>query len=61
MSSQIRRPVSPLRAGLSAFVAMFSGSSRYESLFSLSDDQLAVRGYSRDGLTRSLVAGHAYL
>lgn len=60
MSRRTFRPASPLRAGLAAFVAMFAGSSRYESLVALSDDQLAVRGYSRAGLTRSFLSGRAY-
>ena len=32
-------------------------TSRFSTLFSMSDRQLANRGYDRDGLQRSFIAG----
>ncbi|MDF0603692.1 hypothetical protein P1J78_23485 [Psychromarinibacter sp. C21-152] len=51
---------SALRAGLGHFLRRFAAASRYEPLFALTDAQLAVRGYSREGLTRTYFAGRAY-
>ncbi len=61
MTTESHNFLSALRAGLGSFVSLFAGASRYEPLFSLSDDQLAVRGYSREGLTRTFFAGRAHL
>lgn len=60
MNPDSRNMLTALRAGLGSFVSRFASSNRYEPLFSLSDDQLAVRGYSRDGLTRSYLSARAY-
>ena len=39
------------------FLHAFTNADRYTRLFSLSDRQLAARGYDRDGLTRSYISG----
>ena len=46
-------------AWISAFTAAFGSTSRYESLFSMSDRELAKRGYDRAGLQRTYIAGIA--
>lgn len=43
-------------AWLAGFMAAFGQTRRYHELFSLSDRQLAVRGYDRAGLQRSYIA-----
>ncbi len=47
--------ISPLWAA--AFSAAFGPSSRYRNLFSMSDRQLAARGFDREGLQRSHITG----
>lgn len=54
------RPLSVLSEGLGNLVTRFAGAGRHEELFSLSDAQLAARGYSRDGLMRSFMAGRGH-
>ena len=44
-------------AWFASFMAAFTPNSRYQSLFSMSDRQLAARGLDRAGLERSHVAG----
>ena len=44
-------------AWLVGFLHAFTRAERYTHLFSLSDRQLAARGYDRDGLTRSFISG----
>ncbi len=44
-------------AWISAFTAAFGSTSRYESLFSKSDSELAARGYDRAGLQRTYISG----
>lgn len=39
------------------FLHAFTRAERYSHLFSLSDRQLAARGYDRAGLTRSYISG----
>jgi len=46
-------------AWISVFTAAFGSTSRYESLFSMSDRELAKRGYDRAGLQRTYIAGIA--
>ncbi len=60
MISTTPRRRSALRAGLADFLRRFAAASRHEPLFALSDAQLAVRGYSREGLTRTYFAGRAH-
>jgi hypothetical protein len=43
-------------AWLAGFLAAFGPSARYHDLFSLSDRELARRGYDRAGLQRSYIA-----
>ncbi|MEM9971377.1 MAG: hypothetical protein AAF762_09805 [Pseudomonadota bacterium] len=40
-----------------AFRAAFAPTTRFSSLFSMSDRQLAARGYDRAGLQRSHIIG----
>ncbi|MGI9388941.1 MAG: hypothetical protein ACR2O1_02690 [Boseongicola sp.] len=40
-----------------SFMTAFGPTRRYESLFSMSDGELAVRGYDRAGLQRTYIAG----
>ncbi len=40
-----------------AFNAAFGPSNRYRTLFSMSDRQLAARGFDRAGLQRSHIIG----
>ena len=42
---------------ISVFTAAFAPTDRYTSLFSLSDSELAARGYDRAGLQRAYVSG----
>ena len=42
---------------ISVFTAAFGPTNRYESLFSMSDSELAARGYDRAGLQRAHVSG----
>ncbi|WP_172293646.1 hypothetical protein [Pseudoruegeria sp. HB172150] len=49
-----------LSEGLGNFLRSVTSPGRYEDLFSMTDAQLAVRGLSRDGLTRSFLSGRAY-
>jgi len=44
-------------AWISAFTAAFGPTNRYESLFSMSNSELAARGYDRAGLQRAYIAG----
>lgn len=44
-------------AWLVTFMAAFGPTTRYKSLFSMSDHQLACRGYDRNGLQRSFLSG----
>ncbi len=39
------------------FLSAFTNANRYAHLFSMSDRQLAARGYDRAGLTRSYISG----
>lgn len=42
---------------ISVFTAAFVPTNRYESLFSMSESELAARGYDRAGLQRAFVSG----
>ncbi len=42
---------------ISVFSNAFGSTSRYEALFSLSDSELAARGYDRAGLQRAYISG----
>lgn len=42
---------------VAAFSAAFGPTRRFESLFSMSDRQLAARGFDRAGLQRSHITG----
>lgn len=44
-------------AWFAGFFAAFAPTRRFESLFAKSDDELAIRGYDREGLTRSHIVG----
>lgn len=44
-------------ARFAALILALRPSSRFAHLFSLSDRQLAARGYDRGGLTRSYIGG----
>ena len=48
-------------AWFASFLAAFAPAERYSTLFSMSDCQLAARGYDRAGLERSLITGIAGL
>ena len=43
-------------AWYSGFLAAFGPARRYESLFSMSDRQLAQRGFDREALQKTYVA-----
>lgn len=60
MTTTPMRSRSALRTGLSEFLRRFAASSHHEPLFSLTDAQLAVRGYAREGLTRTYFAGRGH-
>jgi hypothetical protein len=42
---------------ISVFSAAFAPSRRYEALFSMSNSELAARGYDRAGLQRAYISG----
>jgi len=42
---------------LGAVATSFGQTGRFEHLFSLSDAELSRRGYDRDGLVRTYIAG----
>jgi len=44
-------------AWFAGFLAAFGPSRRYESLFAMSDRDLARRGFDRAGLQRSFITG----
>lgn len=44
-------------AWYAGFMAAFSPSARYQTLFSMSDRELQRRGYDRAGLQKSFIAG----
>lgn len=44
-------------AWFAGFMAAFAPSTRYESLFSMTDRELQKRGYDRGGLQRSFISG----
>lgn len=44
-------------AWFAGFMAAFGPTRRYESLFSMSDRELQKRGFNRDGLQRTYIAG----
>lgn len=44
-------------AWFAGFMAAFMPSSRYETLFAMSDRELQKRGYDRNGLEKSFIAG----
>lgn len=46
-------------AWFTATFAALAPSSRFSSLFAMSDRDLASRGYDRRGLTRSFIIGHS--
>ncbi len=54
------RPAALLREGLTSFFRGASYAGCHEDLFALSDAQLSVRGYCRDGLTRSFMSARSY-
>lgn len=60
MTTTYLQPIAALRLGLTSFLRRFGSASRYEDLYSLTDEQLAVRGYSRDGLTRLSLSSRAW-
>ncbi|NRB00599.1 MAG: hypothetical protein HRU32_12390 [Rhodobacteraceae bacterium] len=39
------------------FFSLFRSARRFEALFSMTDRELAARGYSREALARSYVSG----
>ncbi|WP_425050313.1 hypothetical protein [Psychromarinibacter sp. S121] len=59
MNTTYMLPFTALRLGLTNFLRRF-GSTGYEDLFSLSDEQLAVRGYTREGLAKLSMTGRAW-
>ncbi|MAQ83459.1 hypothetical protein [Psychromarinibacter halotolerans] len=59
MTTTYMLPFTALRSGLTNFVRRF-GTSGYEDLFSLTDEQLAVRGYTREGLAKLSMSGRAW-
>ena len=44
-------------AWFAGFLAAFGPSTRYQTLFSMSDRELPRRGYDRSGLQRTFIAG----
>lgn len=44
-------------AWLAGFMAAFVPSARYDQLFAMSDRELQKRGYDRNGLEKSFIAG----
>lgn len=42
---------------MTRFLTLLTSTKRFETLFSMSDSELARRGYSRAGLTRAYVSG----
>ena len=44
-------------AWFAGFMSAFGPTNRYQSLFSMSDSQLAARGFDREGLQRTFVTG----
>ena len=44
-------------AWFAGFLAAFGPSSRYQTLFSMSDRDLEKRGYERSGLQKSFISG----
>lgn len=47
------------RAFFATVMSALAPTSRFNDLFAMSDRQLAVRGYDRDGLARSHITGIA--
>ncbi|MBT8459275.1 MAG: hypothetical protein KJN60_06390 [Boseongicola sp.] len=47
------------RAFFATVTSALAPTSRFKDLFAMNDNQLAARGYDRDGLTRSHITGIA--